>query len=78
MVDLVSAVTPNPTIPCPSFDIDLPSLWEDVSSLYSSSATSSEKSFRENVSRGRVASPMNKIRLFGDDTEADIRVTFYR
>lgn len=76
--NLVSAVTPKEAVPSLDLDIDVESTWEDVSSSYFSTATPSEKTFRENVNSGLIASPMNKVRLFNADKESDVRVTFYR
>ena len=71
--NLVAAVTPTSSIPAPSFDVE-DTLWKDISSIYYSTASDSEITFRDDVASGHVASPMNKVRLFGDDTEGDVRV----
>ena len=53
--------------------------WEHLQSNLKSKQTDTEQSFRENVQKGLVASPLNTIRLFHEtDTEEDIRVTFSR
>lgn len=68
----------------PEVDATLTSLatpWEDIKSLLESQQTPEERSFRDNVAAGRgAASPLNKIRLYDDDStkEEDVRVVFYR
>ena len=60
-------------------NVDGMSTWEDVKSNLNSKQTENEKNFRDDVKKGIVASPLNKIRLFDENTkEDDIRVTFYR
>lgn len=53
--------------------------WQNIHKSLQEKQLPHEKEFRENVEKGLIASPLNKIRLFGkDQKEEDIRVTLYR